>query len=67
MTRSIKKKGDVMEIQKKLSDLGLYKGAMDGIWGPNSKAGLRRFKTDHNLGDDDDYDAPTERYMFSNE
>lgn len=40
---------DVLEIQRRLKQLGYYKGALDGIFEDGMKAALNRFQRDHNL------------------
>ena len=39
----------VLEVQKRLSRLGYYEGALDGIYGEGMKAALIKFKKDNQL------------------
>ena len=36
-------------VQEKLRASGTYRGAADGVWGPDSAAALQRFQTTHQL------------------
>jgi S1-C subfamily serine protease len=45
------------EIQRMLSDLGLYAGRTDGLYGPTTRAGLRRFLERTGLSGSDDLGA----------
>jgi peptidoglycan hydrolase-like protein with peptidoglycan-binding domain len=54
----------VSRIQTKLKDLGYYKLAIDGIWGPKSRAGLQSFKVDRGLGDDDAWNPTVEAALW---
>jgi len=40
------------EIQQALADKGYFSGLVDGNWGPESVAALKRFQRDQNLADD---------------
>ena len=40
------------EIQQSLADRGYFGGAVNGTWGPDSVAALKRFQRDQNIGDD---------------
>ena len=40
------------EIQQSLVDKGYYSGPVNGSWGPDSVAALKRFQRDQNIGDD---------------
>ncbi len=46
------RKSPVAEVQKRLQNLGYYKGSIDGIYGEGMKAALIDFKRDHNLPND---------------
>jgi peptidoglycan hydrolase-like protein with peptidoglycan-binding domain len=39
----------VRSVQEKLRVSGIYHGAVDGIWGPDSAAALQRFQATHQL------------------
>ena len=45
-------------LQMNLKYLGYYGGDIDGIKGPLTKAGIRRFRLDHGLGDSEIADQP---------
>ncbi len=51
-------------IQKRLAELGLYKGPIDGIWGKGSRAGLKAFKEQNSLGAPDRWDKETQKALF---
>jgi peptidoglycan hydrolase-like protein with peptidoglycan-binding domain len=40
------------EIQQSLADKGYYSGPVNGNWGTDSVAALKRFQRDQNIGDD---------------
>jgi murein L,D-transpeptidase YcbB/YkuD len=40
------------EIQQSLAAKGYYSGPVNGAWGPDSVAALKRFQRDQNIGDD---------------
>ena len=40
------------EIQQSLADKGYFKGEVNGVWAQDSTEALKRFQSDHNLGDD---------------
>jgi peptidoglycan hydrolase-like protein with peptidoglycan-binding domain len=40
------------EIQQSLADKGYYSGLVNGAWGSDSVAALKRFQRDQNIGDD---------------
>ena len=40
------------EIQQSLADKGYYSGPINGAWGADSVAALKRFQRDQNIGDD---------------
>jgi peptidoglycan hydrolase-like protein with peptidoglycan-binding domain len=51
-------------IQTRLAELGFYKGAIDGAWGPASRAALTAFKVQRQLGSSDKWDKPTQVLLF---
>ncbi len=51
---------DAERIQTRLVELGLYKGAIDGIWGPGSRAGLKAFKEQNSLRNPEKWDKETQ-------
>jgi pyruvate/2-oxoglutarate dehydrogenase complex dihydrolipoamide acyltransferase (E2) component len=55
---------DAEKIQTRLADLGLYKAAIDGIWGKGSRAALRAFKQKNSLGSTDKWDKETQMALF---
>jgi len=52
-------------VQKRLSELGYFRGPTDGTWGPQSRSSLRVFKQANGLGNDDAFDASTRARLFS--
>lgn len=59
------KSTDAKLIQSRLADLGLYLDKIDGIWGKNSKIGLKKFKNMHQLPDPDKWDMRTQIKLFA--
>ncbi len=55
---------DAEKIQTRLADLGLYKAAIDGIWGKGSRAALKAFKQQNSLGSSDKWDKQTQIALF---
>jgi hypothetical protein len=55
---------DAQMIQTRLSKLGLYKAAIDGIWGKGSRAALRTFKLNSSLANPDKWDKETQMLLF---
>jgi len=55
---------DAKIIQTRLSELGLYKGAIDGLWGRGSKAALKSFKEKNSLDNPDQWDKETQMFLF---
>jgi peptidoglycan hydrolase-like protein with peptidoglycan-binding domain len=51
-------------IQTRLSELGLYKGPIDGIWGKGSQAALRAFKEQNSLSSPGKWDKETQMLLF---
>jgi peptidoglycan hydrolase-like protein with peptidoglycan-binding domain len=62
---------DLLEIetstntQKRLNELGYFRGPINGVWGPQSRNSLKLFKAANDLPDDDAYDALTAARLFS--
>ncbi|MGO4389072.1 peptidoglycan-binding protein [Microvirga sp. 2YAF29] len=57
-------KPDAVRVQHRLSELGFYSGAGDGVWGLGSRYSLRDFKAVNNLPGDDSWDARTEKALY---
>lgn len=57
-------KDDAARVQRRLSELGFYSGAGDGVWGLASRYALRDFKAVNNLPGDDSWDARTEKALY---
>ena len=55
---------DTKKIQTRLAELGLYSGAIDGIWGKGSQAGLKSFKKRQSLKNPDKWDKETQLLLF---
>jgi peptidoglycan hydrolase-like protein with peptidoglycan-binding domain len=55
---------DAFWLQDRLRELGYYSGNRDGVWGLNSKAALRAFKTQNGLPADDKWDAAAESKLL---
>jgi peptidoglycan hydrolase-like protein with peptidoglycan-binding domain len=55
---------DAKLFQGRLAGLGLYRGAIDGVWGRNSRAALRAFKEKNSLGDPESWDKETKIQVF---
>lgn len=51
---------DVRLIQQKLTELGLFKAEINGLWGPKTRNALRAFKAANGLPDNEVWDAETE-------
>jgi peptidoglycan hydrolase-like protein with peptidoglycan-binding domain len=49
LTNPMMRGDDVKELQNKLTNLGYSVGAIDGIFGKNTKAGVFKFQMDHGL------------------
>jgi peptidoglycan hydrolase-like protein with peptidoglycan-binding domain len=47
------------QVQQKLQQDGLYRGPIDGVWGPGTEAGLRTYQQQHNLNATGKLDANT--------
>jgi peptidoglycan hydrolase-like protein with peptidoglycan-binding domain len=55
---------DAVTLQKRLAELGLYDGPIDGIWGKGSRAGLKVFKEEQSLKNPDQWDKETQMLLF---
>jgi len=55
---------DAKMIQARLAERGFYEGAIDGIWGKGSRAGIKSFKEKHSLKDPDRWDKETQMLLF---
>jgi len=55
---------DARVIQSRLAELGLYQGAIDGIWGKMSRAGLKSFKEQNSLENPEKWDKETQILLF---
>jgi peptidoglycan hydrolase-like protein with peptidoglycan-binding domain len=55
---------DVQTIQGRLAELGFYNGAIDGIWGQESRAALRAFKEKNSLPIPEKWDKETQMLLF---
>jgi len=40
---------DIINVQQKLTDVGLYRGPMDGRWGPKTAAAMRTYQQQNSL------------------
>jgi hypothetical protein len=54
-----------IDVQKRLGDLGYFRGPNNGAWGPQSRSSLRSFKLANGLADDDAFDASTASRLYS--
>jgi peptidoglycan hydrolase-like protein with peptidoglycan-binding domain len=57
--------GDAMTVQKRLNQLGFFKGKISGVWGLISRSALRDFKVVNNLAPDDQWDSHTEQMLMA--
>jgi peptidoglycan hydrolase-like protein with peptidoglycan-binding domain len=55
---------DAQTIQGRLAELGLYSGAVDGIWAKDARAALRDFKEKNSLPDPEKWDKETQVHLF---
>lgn len=55
---------DARIIQKRLAELGFYKGPIDGIWGKGSQFGLKAFKEQNSMGNPDLWNKETQLLLF---
>jgi len=51
-------------IQNRLARKGCYSGKIDGVWGPLSRAGLKKFKSDHGLPADEQWNLKVQKELF---
>ena len=58
---------EASRVQRRLTALGFFVGPANGIWGPQSRAALRWFKTTNDLSDDDILDSQTSDRLFAAE
>ena len=63
--RNLSQRDDVIQVQRRLMELGFLSGSADGKWGPRSKHALLEFKEQSGLDKTDLWDAATERSLFS--
>jgi hypothetical protein len=60
-----KNKQDAKVIQSRLAELGFYTSTVDGAFGKGSRAALGQFKATNGLGEDTNWDMPTQQALFS--
>jgi hypothetical protein len=60
-----KDKDDAILIQTRLAELGFYTAGIDGIFGRGSRAALAKFKQSVGLGENSNWDLPTQQALFS--
>lgn len=51
--------GQISTLQRTLNRGGFHAGRVDGLWGPNTSAALRRFQAAHHVAQSGRLDAPT--------
>ncbi|MCC8978672.1 peptidoglycan-binding protein [Bradyrhizobium acaciae] len=51
--------------QKRLLDLGFFRGPINGVWGPQSRSALKAFKSANGLSPDDSYDVASAERLHS--
>ena len=51
-------------VQRRLQELGFYRGIVDGLWGPQSRRALREFKRSAWLADDSNWDLETQSALM---
>jgi peptidoglycan hydrolase-like protein with peptidoglycan-binding domain len=51
--------GLIKKIQIALRQQGLYKGRIDGVWGPQTQGAVHGYQQSHNLTDNGELDSPT--------
>ena len=59
-----RKRPDAQKIQARLKELGYYKGRIDGLFGKGSRKALKKFKKDHQLGDNYFWNLETQKALF---
>lgn len=57
-------KDHAVRAQQRLKELGFLLGKVDGVWGNQSRSALRSFKKDNGLGDNDQWDIETQRWLL---
>lgn len=60
-----KNKDDAIVIQTRLAELGFYTAGIDGAFGKGSRAALAKYKKSAGLGDNSNWDLPTQQALFS--
>jgi len=61
----LKNKEDALSVQRRLAQLGFFSGTADGAFGAISRASLLKFKKAKKLGDNSNWDLPTQKALFS--
>lgn len=56
---------DAKLIQARLTELGFYQAAVDGLFGKGSRAALAKFKSSKGLGNNSNWDLPTQQSLFA--
>ena len=49
----------IRKVQQNLKQAGLYKGRVDGVWGPQTGAAVRDYQQQHNINATGELDQPT--------
>ncbi|HLY57061.1 MAG TPA: peptidoglycan-binding domain-containing protein [Stellaceae bacterium] len=49
----------VQQVQASLQQQGLYRGSVDGLWGPATQASLKSYQQSHGLTATGEVDSPT--------
>jgi peptidoglycan hydrolase-like protein with peptidoglycan-binding domain len=49
----------IRKVQQNLKQAGLYKGRVDGVWGPQTEASVRDYQQQHNINASGQLDQPT--------
>ena len=49
----------VQQVQASLQQQGLYRGSIDGLWGPATEASLKSYQQSHGLNASGEVDSPT--------
>jgi peptidoglycan hydrolase-like protein with peptidoglycan-binding domain len=65
VSKPIDRAGETRRVQERLIELGYLGGPADGVWGANSRAGLRAFKAANGLSINDKLDEPVKTRLFS--
>ncbi|MFP4169059.1 MAG: peptidoglycan-binding domain-containing protein [Desulfonatronovibrionaceae bacterium] len=56
---------DAAVIQSRLAELGFYSMKVDGLWGPGSRAALKRFQMNRGLSPDGKWGVATQMKLFA--